>query len=87
MYLDSSSTHVDNEACLVNLGASLHITPHKEWFGEYGRYDGDDVFLGDDSTAKIIGRGKFKLKLMDGKIRTLLGVLHIPGLALEILFL
>jgi hypothetical protein len=39
-----------------------------------------DVFLGDDSTTKIVRRGKVKLKLMDGRIRTLLDVLHIPGL-------
>jgi hypothetical protein len=32
-------------------------------------------------TTDIIGQGKFKLKLMDGRIRTLPGVLHILGLA------
>ena len=31
--------------------------------------------------ARISRRGKFKLKLQGGKIRTLLGVLHIPALA------
>jgi hypothetical protein len=58
----------------------IHMTPHWEWFFEYERYDGGDVFPRDDSTAKIIGQGKFKLKIMDGRIRTLPGVLHIPGL-------
>jgi hypothetical protein len=55
VYLDSSSTHVDHEAWLVDSGASFHTTPHKEWFCEYERYDGGIVFLGDDSTTKIIG--------------------------------
>jgi hypothetical protein len=52
-----------------------------EWFCEYERYDRGDVFLDDDSISKIIGRGKIKLNLMDGRIRTLSSVLHIPRLA------
>jgi hypothetical protein len=86
VYLASSSTHVDHEAWLVDSDASFHMTPHEEWFCEYERYDGDNVFLGDDSTTKIIGRGKFKLRLIDGRIRTLPGVLHIPGLARNLIF-
>jgi hypothetical protein len=80
VYLYSSSTHVDHEAWLIDSGASFHMTPHKEWFCKYERYDGGYVFLGDGSIAKIIGRGKFKLDLMNRRIITLHGVLHIPGL-------
>jgi len=32
VYLASSSTHVDHEAWLIDLGASFHFTPHREWF-------------------------------------------------------
>jgi len=56
------------------------MTPHREWFSEYEKYNGN-VFLGDDSPKKIMGRGRVKLLLNDGRIRTLPGVLHIPGLA------
>jgi hypothetical protein len=55
VYLDSSRTHADHEACLVDSSASFHMTPHREWFCEYERYDGGNVFLGDDSTTRIIG--------------------------------
>jgi hypothetical protein len=55
MYLTSSSTHADHEAWLVDSSASFHITPRNEWFYEYERYDGGNVFLGDDLTTKIIG--------------------------------
>ena len=81
MYLASSSTHVDHEAWLIDSGASFHCTPHREWFCEYEKYDGGDVFLGDDRKARIIGRGKVKLKLQGGRVRTLPGSLHIPALA------
>jgi hypothetical protein len=81
VYLASSSTHAYHEAWLVESGVSFYMTPHRECFYEYERYDGGNVFLGDDSTNRIIGRGKFKLRLIYGRIRKLLGVLHIPGLA------
>ena len=55
--------------------------PHREWFCEYEKYDGGDVFLGDDRKARIVGRGKVKLELQGGRVRTLPGVLHIPALA------
>eukprot|EP00253_Pinus_taeda_P008291 PITA_08291 len=60
VYLASSSTHVDHEAWLIDSGASFHFTSHREWFCEYEKYDGGDVFLGDDRKARIIGRGKVK---------------------------
>jgi hypothetical protein len=86
VYLASSSTHADHEAWLVDSGASFYMNPHRKWFCEYERYDGGNVFLGDDSTTKIIGRGKVKLRLIDGRIITLLGVLHILGLARNLIY-
>jgi hypothetical protein len=62
------------------------MTPHREWFYEYERYDGGDVFLGDESTNKIIGRGKVNLNLMDGRIRTLPSALHIQGLEKKLIY-
>jgi hypothetical protein len=53
--LDSSSTHANHKVWLVQSGASFHMTPHREWFCEYERFDGGNVFLGDDSTTRIIG--------------------------------
>ena len=52
---DSLSIHADHEAWLVELGASFHMTSHREWFYEYERYDGGNVFLADESTTKTIG--------------------------------
>eukprot|EP00253_Pinus_taeda_P033518 PITA_33518 len=86
VYSASSSTHVDHEAWLIDSGASFHFTPHREWLCEYDKYDGGDVFLGDDRKARIIGRGKLKLKLQGGRVRTLSGVLHIPALARNLFF-
>jgi hypothetical protein len=43
---------------LIESGASYHITPHREWFSEYEKCDGGDVFLGYDSTTKNHGTWK-----------------------------
>jgi hypothetical protein len=40
----------DRDVWLIESGASYHMNPHREWFFEYAKYDGGDVFLGDDST-------------------------------------
>jgi hypothetical protein len=79
--LASIGTHVDHDIWLINLGASYHMNPHREWLCEYEKYDGGDVFLGDELTTKIMGRGRVKLLLKDGRIRNFPGVLHIPKLA------
>ena len=63
--MDSSRTDEYHEAWLVESGAFFHMTPHREWLCEYEKYD--NVFLDDDSTTRIIGRGKVKLRLIDGR--------------------
>ena len=80
VYLASTSTHADHGVWLIDSGASYHMTPHREWFSEYEKYDDGDVFLGDESTTKIMGCGRVKFLLKYGRIRTLPGVLHIPKL-------
>jgi hypothetical protein len=86
VYLASSSTHADHKAWLVDLDASFHTNPHREWLCEYERYDRGNVFLGDDSKARMIGRGKVNLRIINGRIRKLPSVLHIPGLARNLIY-
>jgi hypothetical protein len=48
------------------------MTLHREWLSEHETYNGGDLFLGYDSIAKIMGCGRVKLLLKDGRIITLL---------------
>ena len=80
MYLDSIGTQSKHDYWLIASGVSFHMNPHEEWFYEYEKYNGN-VFLGDDSPKKNIGRQRVNLLLNDGRIKTLPGVLHIPSLA------
>jgi hypothetical protein len=63
VYLASTSTQSDQDVWLIDLGASYHMTPHKEWLCEYEQYGGSDLFLGEDSTTKIFGWGRVQLTL------------------------
>jgi hypothetical protein len=86
VYLASTSTNVDRGVWLINSVVSYHMNPHREWFCEYEKYDGGDVFLGDDSTTKIMGRERVKLLLKYGRIRNLPGVLYIPKLSRSLIY-
>ena len=81
MYLASTVNPSEHDTWLIDSGASCHMTPHREWFCEYEKYNG-----GDGLPASIIGHGRVKLKIKDGRIRTLPGVLHIPNLAKNCIF-
>jgi hypothetical protein len=76
VYMSFIGTHEDRDVWLIDSSAPFHMNPHREWFNEYENYDGGDVFLGDDSRTKIMGRGRVKLLLKYGRIRTL-GVVEI----------
>lgn len=78
LYLDYIGTHSESDFWLIESGTSFHMTANKEWFYEYEMYYGN-VFLGDDSPMKITGHGRVKLFLNDGRIKSLLGGLRIPG--------
>ena len=86
MYLSSMGNHSERDIWLIDSGASCHMIPYREWFCEYEKYNGGDVYSRDDSPTSIIGRGRVKLKLKDGRIRTLPGVLHITNLARNLIF-
>jgi hypothetical protein len=86
VHLASTSTYSYRDVWLIDLGASIHLTPYMKWFCEYENYNGGDVFLGDVLTTKIIGGGRVKKVLKDGRIRNLPRVLHISDLAKSLIF-
>ena len=45
-------THADHDARLIESSASFHMNPHREWFCQYEKYNGTNVFLEDNLTTK-----------------------------------
>jgi hypothetical protein len=44
VYLASTNTQSDQNVWLIDSGEFYHMTTHIEWFCEYERYEGGDVF-------------------------------------------
>ena len=55
------------------------MTPNRNWFSKYEKFDGGKVYLGDNSVLDIVGCGSIHVKFSDGRIRRFDGVLHILG--------
>lgn len=68
MYLASCSTRSYRNDWLIDTRASFHMTPHREWFNDYEKYDGGEVLLGDDRPIIIIGRVRVKVLMHDGRV-------------------
>ena len=47
-------------------------------FDQYEKLEGENVFMGNSTSAKVNGKGKITLILTSGKFRTLINVLHVP---------
>ena len=65
---------------ILDLGASFHVTPHKEWFITYDASCKGRVCLGNDYACEIIGVGDVQLKFQHGSTFTMKNVRHVPKL-------
>ncbi|XP_075077172.1 uncharacterized protein LOC142163917 [Nicotiana tabacum] len=62
-------------------GASRHLCANKELFHDFEESaDGECVYMGDSTTAKVMGKGKILLKLTSEKTLALNNVLYVPSL-------
>ena len=64
---------------IIDSGASLHVSPHKEWFTSYVATK-DHVRLGNEQTCEILGVGDVQLKFQNGSSFMLKNVRHVPAI-------
>lgn len=65
----------------VGYWATRHICTNRNMLAEYEEVnDGENVFLGDARTTKVVGKGKVVLKLTSGKNLILNAILHVPDM-------
>ena len=43
----------------------------------HAKYDGEKVYLGDDSHLNIVGCFKVLIRFLDGRVKGISGILHI----------
>ena len=65
---------------ILDLGASFHVTPHKEWFTTYDASCKGRVRLENGYACEIVGVGDMQLKFQHGSTFTLKNVRHVPKL-------
>ncbi|GFS41077.1 pentatricopeptide repeat (PPR-like) superfamily protein [Actinidia rufa] len=65
---------------ILDSGCTMHVCSKKEFFDTFQERDGGSLFLGDGTPCKIQGVGNVKIKMFDGAVRTLGGVVYIPKL-------
>ncbi|VVA37216.1 PREDICTED: retrotransposon, partial [Prunus dulcis] len=65
----------------IDTGATKHICGDKSMFSTYQEISGgEQLYMGNSTTAAIVGKGKVLLKFTSGKELTLLDVLHVPDI-------
>ncbi|KAK4406311.1 Retrovirus-related Pol polyprotein from transposon TNT 1-94 [Sesamum angolense] len=68
-------------AWILDTGASKHFCSNKELFQDFQEArDGECVFMGNSTTAGVLGKGKIFLKLTSGKTLALIDVLYVHSL-------
>ncbi|GKE96367.1 ty1-copia retrotransposon protein, partial [Tanacetum coccineum] len=71
----------DKSAWIMDSGASRHLCNNKRLFHQFEEVaDRGQVYMGNDGTARVIGKGKVFLKFTSGKTLALNNVLYVPSL-------
>ncbi|KAG8501094.1 hypothetical protein CXB51_003171 [Gossypium anomalum] len=65
---------------ILDSECSFHMCPNREWFSTHSSIEGGVVRMGNDSSSKVIGIGTIKIRIHDGKVRTLSDVRYVPDL-------
>ena len=72
---------------VLDTSASRHFCANKELFNDFEEStDRECVYMGNSTTAVIMGKGKVKLRLTSGKTLSLNNILYIPSLRRNLIF-
>ena len=75
------------DAWVLDSACSYHMTPRRDWFTTYRTINGGLVYMGNNTTYKVVGIGTVRIKMYDGIVRTMTDVRHMPDLAKNLLSL
>jgi hypothetical protein len=83
----SVSSESSGDAWVLDSTCSYHMTPRRDWFTTYRPINGGLVYMGNNTTYKVVGIGTVRIKMYDGIVRTMTDVRHMPDLAKNLLSL
>ena len=70
---------------IIDSGATLHVTPRKEFFTSYTPGDFGVLKMGNDGVSKVIGIGDVWLQTNMGMKLLLKGVRHAPDVRFNLI--
>ncbi|KAH9782717.1 Integrase catalytic domain-containing protein [Citrus sinensis] len=65
---------------ILDIGATYHLCPIKEWFTDFCNMESGAVAMGNDQPCRTMGIGTIQLKMFDGIVRELKEVRFVPAL-------
>lgn len=68
------------DSWILDLAFFYCFCPDTDLLASYKACNVGSVFMGNNSTCKIVGVGTIRIKMYDGVVRTLIGVRHNPNL-------
>ena len=72
---------------ILDSRCSYHMCPNREMFLDFKEFNGGVVYMGNDSTCKMMGIDSVQIKMFDGVIRKLNDVRYVPDLKKKLIFL
>jgi hypothetical protein len=82
-----STKNDDENAWLMDYGASAHMTCNREWYDEYyEKLDRTHIYLGDNRSHKVQGYGVISVNLPNGQLRHTHNVMYVPGIKKNLIF-
>jgi len=74
------------EKCVLDLGFSYCMCPHRLWFVTYEKKTGGNILMDNDAPCKSVGIGFAQIRMHDGVVRNLIEVHHVPELKKNLVF-
>ena len=68
--------HVDS--WILDSACSFHVTSNRYWFDTYRSVNYGIVTMDNGAYCKIIGIGNIRINMLDGVVRTLFDIRHVP---------
>jgi len=75
----------DTSEWLVDIGATYHICPRREWFSSLEKLDSGVVIMRNDAACQIIGISTVQIRMFDDVVRDLTDVRYVPQIKKNII--
>lgn len=76
----TASLTAKSDQWVLDSGCTFHITPRREVLSNFEAFDGNKVFMGNDTYCMVKGQGTITIDNPDGSVLTLGQVRYIPDM-------